>query len=84
MRRSLRREEVSMDKELVVFGVVVAALAAAVALALWLREPAPLARVAVEALAEREMRPAAPAAAKRSARPSKPQDRRGDIPYRGL
>ena len=73
-----------MDKELVAFGVVVAVLAAAVAFVLWLQEPAPLARVAVEALAEREMRPAAPAAAKMSARPPKPQNRRGDVPYRGL
>ena len=64
-----------MDKQLVVFGVVVAALAAAVAFALWLQEPSPLARVEVEALAERQSRPVA---AKKPARSADRQDR-----YRG-
>jgi hypothetical protein len=49
-----------MDKEPVVFGVVIAVLAAAVALVLWLQEPVPLARFEVEALGERQARPAAP------------------------
>ena len=71
-----------MDRELVVFGVLVAALAAAVALVLWLQEPGPLPLIEVEALAERQTRPAAPP--KTPARPPKPQGGRGDISYRGL
>jgi hypothetical protein len=67
-----------MDKELVVFGVVVAALAAAVAFVLWLQEPSPLARVEVEALGERQTRPMAPPVAKTPARSAERQDR-----YRG-
>ena len=63
-----------MDKELV-FGAIVAALAAAVAFVLWRQEPGPPPRLEVEALAERQTRPVA---AKKPARPVERQDR-----YRG-